>query len=403
MDYNQFTQGQVHRFGDNAFNTNLEVQDWDKILYDMFLESDMQFIPFIEKFCGGSIPSDSYKFEWGEFDQEQPRDEVASSSEGNVVFDDDNFYKSLIKDDVLYNLTEDEYYIVTDTPTGNSVSMNEVGVDSVSSAAAPAAEDVLIRLYTMKKDGSHESDALLQKIAAHKQTSNEFNYIGTFEKFSHISEHEANQNWIISNITKRAHQNLVKLKELMQELEFNALKGKLSINSGENISMGKGLLNYGIKTCSSDGSWDNLMTFVREKVKDKNKLSVIPTLINYKGLHEVQQMLSDAGTPFTLNLSGQGDKRKAGMRYFELITPLATLELYPNRALGELYSDSIMITLDPNTIARRHIRNMNVQTRYDVQPKRSHFFLDQHYATQGLQLANADKTAMWTWSSMAPQ
>jgi hypothetical protein len=403
----EYKQGTIRRFGTGSFNTELENQQWDKHLYDMFLEANAQFIPFIDKFGGGSHASKSYKLQWGEYDQEMVSMTAASVGDGSSIVVTGTEYLPVIKDDILYSSVRDVYLRVTATPTDTAtIAVRKITASSIDTALVAgdyAAGVVWKRLYTQKSDGTIELETTLNEISAHKTAADKYNYIGTFEKFSKIDTHEANQSWRFdSEMDKRTHENMVKMKEMLNELEYHAFKGKLVTVAGTtHIAMGNGILNFdGINSDSgTEGmTWAQFTNWVRTKVKLKNKMPKIPVMCNYQGLDWMSRLLKDT---FNTNISGQGDKTKAGLAYTEVVTPGAIIQLYPNYALGELFPNtSELIALDPKTVSRHHITNMNLETNYGVQPKRAHFFLDQIYGTQGWELANAAKLSKLSLSSV---
>jgi len=400
-----YKQGSVRRYGDGSFNTNLENMQWDPHLYDMFLKANAQFIPFIDKFGGGSHASKSYKLQWGEFDQSMVSVTCQSGAADDTIVVDTDEYIPIIKDDILYSSVLDVYLRVTATPDSTIVAVSLISASSISETATGAniAADVEYkRLYTQKADGTMELEDTLNAISAHRTAADKFNYIGAFEKFSKIDTHEANQSWRFDNeMDKRTHQNMVKMKEMLNELEYHAFKGKLVTVAGTtHVAMGNGILNFdGINSDSGteDMTWAAFVSWVRTKVKSKNQMPRIPVMCNYQGLDYMSRLMLNT---FQTNISGQGDKTKGGMAYTEIVTPLAILELYPNYALGELFTDtSEFIALDPKMVSRHHITNMNLDTHYGVQPKRAHFFLDQIYGTQGWELANAAKLSKLSLSA----
>lgn len=402
----EYKQGSIRRYGTGSFNTELENMQWDPHLYDMFLEANAQFIPFIDKFGGGSHASKSYKLQWGEFDQDMVSCTNASGGSTATIVVGTNEYLPVIKDDILYSSVRDVYLIVTATPSSTTIAVKKLTASSITTnlAAGDYATDVVWkRLYTQKADGTLELETTLNAISAHRTAADKFNYIGTFEKFAKIDKHEAAQSWRFDNeMNKRTHTNMVKMKEMLNELEYHAFKGKLVTVAGTtHVAMGNGILNFsGINSDSGDENltWAGFVNWVRTKVKLKNKMPRIPVICNYQGLDYMSRLMLNT---FKTNISGQGDKKKAGMAYTEIVTPLAILELFPNYALGELFPNtSEFIALDPKMVSRHHIREMNLATNYGVQPKRAHFFLDQIYGTQGWELANAEKLSKLSLSSV---
>lgn len=401
-----YVQGTIRRYGTGAFNTELENMQWDPHLYDMFLAANAQFIPFIDKFGGGSHASKSYKLQWGEFDQDMIAVITQSAGSTATIVIDTNEYLPIIKDDILYSSVNDVHLRVTATPSTTTVAVAKISATSISAnlAAADYAAGVTYkRLYTQKSDGTMELETTLNAISAHRTAADKYNYIGTFEKFSKIDTHEAAQSWRFDNeMDKRTHQNMVKMKEMLNELEYHAFKGKLVTVAGTtHVAMGNGILNFdGINSDSGTEAmtWASFVNWVRTKVKLKNKMPVVPVMCNYQGLDWMSRLMLET---FKTNISGQGDKKRAGMRYVEIVTPLCILELFPNYALGELFPDtSELIALDPKMVSRHHIRNMNLNTTYGVEPKRAHFFLDQIYGTQGWELANAAKLSKLSLSEV---
>jgi len=392
----------IQRYGTGQFNQDLEVEQWDDVLHNLFLEADNSFVPFIDQFGGGSLGSDSYKLEWGEYDQEIISMTVASGSSSTIVVAT-NEWKPLIKDDILHCPTTEEYLIVTATPTTTTVAVKKLSASSISSSLAAgdyAAGVVYYRLYTQKQDGQYLGGSTKYTgIASHRLAATRYNYIGTFEKYVQLTRAEFNQPWRYakagSGLTLEDHQLAVKMKEMLDEQEYHAWLGKLvNVAGTTHVAMGNGLLNFdNIQTESgTEGyTWRNFSDWVRNDIKAKNRKNNIPVMCNPQGFAFVQNMLLST---FNANISGLADKNTAGMDYYKVVVGPAQLELYINRALGELFpSDSVFVGFDPTKIFRRHINNMNLETRYNVQAKDAEVRLHKIFGTQGWELANAETLA----------
>jgi hypothetical protein len=402
-----YTQDAVQRYGTGAFNTALEVEQWDKILHNLFMETDNHFIAYIEKFGGGSLPSDSYKLQWGEYDQEIVALTVAGGAASELTVTGTE-YLPLIAGDVLYCASIDRHLLVTATPNTTAVEVKKITSSSITEtldAADYVAGLIYHRVYTQKTDGDYLGGSTKYAgISARRKAADLFNYIGTFEKYTVITEHEKNQPWIYEKnggLTLEAHELMVKLKTMMNEMEYHAFIGKMvNVAGTTHLAMGSGILNFTniqSESGSTEWTWKQFTDWVKDSVKAKNKNRRIPVMCNLEAQDWINHLLLNT---FNTNISGQADKDEAGMDYYKINAGTAILELYPNHALGELFTDPMFVAIDPTKISRRHIRNMNLQTKYNVQSKDAHVIVHQHYGTQGWEIANAETVSKLTLSDV---
>lgn len=387
-------------------NTNQDVLafDWENQLADIFLHRNPFYGLAVNSGMGNHV-ADTIKFLWGEYDEDTPTVTVTDtvSSTSHIVVGASE-YLFLVADDILVNMENSHYLIVTTTPTSTSVVCYQIKSDGTGLELVDTDDEfngeTFLKIGNSKQIGSFETESVLNAISYFRTVTDQYNYVQMIEHWAKIAESEYNQKWHFTNTTKWQHMQDVMYQHHTDEIERTMWVGRFGVDTAIKTNgqyFTKGFFNFsglGSQTGSlATAKFSDFVTFMRTKVTLKNEKETFSAFANPMMIQFITKMVED--TTY-LTFDGKGVTDQFGIKVHTLVTPFGNLKIRRNRALKEIWGDTAMLSVvDLPRVGLRHLNNMNTITRKNVAPTRAHFYLAQTYSTVGFQLMNPAMHSYW--------
>ena len=392
-------------------NTDVIPLYWDPILIDTYINRHQLTALLVH--AKRAHPATSRKFSWGDYYDNANYIKVVTNAASFTITVTEQDREKLTLRMKLWDKTNDKHYLITAFPTTNTVTLYEIEATTLSATEPTGSDgtatwvvgDELMIASSSIPEGNTVSDSTI--IATQKKVDNYYNYSQRYYVWLKTTTDKAAEKWEFTNTTYLAHQRMVKIQELTDQVERDLWINKRAYfaeTAGMNYNY-NGFNNFGIQKGTgsySDFSFTQFMDFCQTYAK-KYYDGTGGELSAFVNGQMFQKIASWAKTESQMNFDFTGEKNQIGIDVHKLVVPGLKLTCYENLALNALYSktnEAIMNIVDLNNVSLISYAGNGLDFGFNVkreqQAKTDDFILDLVSWTVGMKMVKETQASqLW--------